>query len=135
MQIGQLAAQFDLNTKTIRYYESVGLLPEPPRNESGYRQYDTDDVDRLGFIRRAQQLGLSLNDICEILSFRDDGQAPCGHVVTLLQRNAHDLDRRISQLQALRDELNRLVAQAETLPVASKSFCRVIEHADLPTKG
>lgn len=135
MQIGQLAAQFDLNTKTIRYYESVGLLPEPPRNESGYRQYDTDDVDRLGFIRRAQQLGLSLNDIREILSFRDDGQAPCGHVVTLLQRNAHDLDRRISQLQALRDELNRLVAQAETLPVASKSFCRVIEHADLPTKG
>jgi DNA-binding transcriptional MerR regulator len=135
MQIGQLAAQFDLNTKTIRYYESVGLLPEPPRNESGYRQYDTDDVDRLGFIRRAQQLGLSLDDIREILSFRDDGQAPCGHVVTLLQRNARDLDRRISQLQALRDELNRLVAQAETLPVDSKTFCRVIEHADLPTEG
>ncbi len=135
MQIGQLAAQFDLNTKTIRYYESVGLLPDPPRNESGYRQYDTDDVDRLGFIRRAQQLGLSLDDIREILSFRDDGQAPCGHVVTLLQRNAHDLDRRISQLQALRDELDRLVAQTATLPVDRKTFCRVIEHADLPTEG
>lgn len=130
MQIGQLAAQFDLNTKTIRYYESVGLLPEPTRNASGYRQYDDTDVDRLGFIRRAQQLGLSLDDIREILSFRDDGQAPCEHVVSLLQRNAQVLDRRISQLQALRDELNHLVVRAEQIPAGSRTFCPVIEHAD-----
>ena len=62
MQIGDLAKHFDLNPKTIRYYEEIGLLPDPARTESGYRQYDGQAVSRLGFIQRAKLLGLSLEN-------------------------------------------------------------------------
>ena len=128
MQIGQLADRLGLNTKTIRYYESIGLLPEPARTASGYRLYAETDAERLAFIRTAQRLGLTLDDIREILAFREQGKAPCGHVIELLQQHAQDLDRRIDDMLALRHELMELVAQAENLPEDRAHYCRVIEH-------
>jgi DNA-binding transcriptional MerR regulator len=71
MRIGELATRFGLNPKTIRYYEEIGLLPRAERSDSGYRLYDEHDVERLGFIRRAKTLGLSLDEIRDILSVQE----------------------------------------------------------------
>src|SRR3546814_457103 len=80
MRIGELAARLAINTKTIRYYEGIGLLPPPDRTASGYRAYDEDDVERLTFIKTAQRLGITLDEIREILAFRERGERPCEYV-------------------------------------------------------
>ncbi|MBW3602103.1 MAG: heavy metal-responsive transcriptional regulator [Actinobacteria bacterium] len=128
MRIGQLAGRLGLNTRTVRYYESIGLLPEPERTAGGYRLYGEYDLQRLTFIRTAQRLGLTLDDIGEILAFRERGQTPCGHVVELLQRHARELDQRIAELRELRDELDELVARAGKLPDGAGAYCGLIEH-------
>jgi DNA-binding transcriptional MerR regulator len=76
MRIGEIANRVGVNTKTIRFYESIGVLPEPPRTKSGYRDYDDDHVERLRFIKTAQRLSLKLEDIAEILAFRDRATGP-----------------------------------------------------------
>lgn len=129
MQIGQLADRFGLNTTTIRYYESIGLLPEPDRSPSGYRRYAEADADRLAFICTARRLALTLDDIQRILSFREQGEAPCGHVRGLLRRQARDLDQRIFEMQRLREQLGELIDRGEDLPDdASTAYCQLIEH-------
>lgn len=70
LTIGQLAKNAGVNIETIRYYERRGLIPEPPRRESGYRQYSPEFVTRIQFIKRAQELGFSLNEIAELLALR-----------------------------------------------------------------
>src|SRR6266403_1817154 len=101
MQIGELASRSGISTKTIRYYEDIGLLPPPPRSPSGYRDYDTSTLDRLAFVRAAQAVGLSLGEIRGIVALRDEGQTPCGHVLDLLRTRSAELDRRITELRAL----------------------------------
>ncbi|MGH9104213.1 MAG: heavy metal-responsive transcriptional regulator [Acidimicrobiales bacterium] len=104
MRIGQLAAAVDVNPKSIRFYEQIGLLPEPGRRPSGYRDYGEEERERLVFVRTAQRLGLPLADIAEILAFKDRGEAPCAYVCTVLARQAAELDDRIGELEALRDQ-------------------------------
>ncbi|MGH3665445.1 MAG: heavy metal-responsive transcriptional regulator [Egibacteraceae bacterium] len=128
MRIGTLAERFGLNTKTLRYYESIGLLREPPRTPGGFRVYGEEDAERLGFIRTAQRLGLTLDDIREILAFRDQGRAPCDYVRQLLAQHAEELRHRIAEMRRLRNELRHLVARAEQLPPAANGYCRLIEH-------
>lgn len=118
MRIGELAERSGVSTKTIRYYEEIGLVPPAPRLRSGYRDYEPSMLDRLAFIRAAQAVGLSLGEIRSIVALRDEGQTPCGHVLDLLRTRSAELDRRIAELRALRGELNRLVARAETLDPA-----------------
>jgi DNA-binding transcriptional MerR regulator len=84
VRIGELADAVGVNPKTIRFYEQIGLLPEPERRPSGYRDYNDDDRERLVFVRTAQRLGLPLADIKEILAFADRGEAPCGYVRSVL---------------------------------------------------
>jgi MerR family copper efflux transcriptional regulator len=115
MRIGELAEQAGISTKAIRYYEQIGILTAPARTSSGYRTYDQVAVGRLGFVRAAQAVGLTLGEIRQIVAFRDDGQAPCAHVTDLLRRHAADLDARIRELQQLRGELRQLAERAGTL--------------------
>jgi len=129
MRIGQLADRFGLNPKTVRYYESIDLLPEPVRTPSGYRDYDEADAERLSFIRTAQRLGLSLDDIREILALHERDEPPCGHVVALLRHHTKELDQRIAEMQQLRDELTDMVARAAELKDTPGTFCGVIEHS------
>lgn len=124
-----------MTTKTIRFYESFGLLPAPPRTASGYRNYEDADAERLRFIKTAQRLGLSLDEIKEIIAFRDRGEQPCGYVADVLQRQVTDLDTRIREMRALRDELRRLQARAAEGMAADSKFCGVIEHPHLRHKG
>ena len=85
MLIGQIADELDVPTRTIRFYERKGLLPEPQRATNGYRIYDDTTIARLRFIRNAQAAGLTLAEIASIIHVRNDGTAPCSHVDTLLQ--------------------------------------------------
>ncbi|HWC12160.1 MAG TPA: MerR family transcriptional regulator [Acidimicrobiales bacterium] len=132
MRIGQLAARVGVNPKTVRYYESIGLLPPPPRLPSGYREYTDDDVDRVGFVRAAQRLGLSLSEISEILVFREQGERPCEYVLGVLDRQVADLDRRMAEMAELRRELIALKTVADRLPPDPTCYCAVIEHARAP---
>ena len=125
MQIGKLASRSGVATKTIRYYEAIGLLPPPARSASGYRDYDTSTLDRLAFVRAAQAVGLSLGEIRSIVALRDEGQTPCSHVLDLLRTRSAELDRRITELRTLRGELNRLVARAERLDPADCDPARI----------
>ena len=110
MHIGELAARFGLNSKTIRYYEEIGLLPRADRSESGYRRYDERDVEHLGFIRRAKTLGLSLDEIHDILSVWQEGAPPCGQVLELIDLKIGVIDQRIADLVAFRADLTTLRA-------------------------
>lgn len=110
MRIGELAARFGLNPKTIRYYEEIGLLPRADRSESGYRLYDERDVEQLGFIRRAKTLGLSLGEIRDILSVQQTGEPPCGQVLDLIDMKISAIEQRMAELETFRVELATLRA-------------------------
>ncbi len=129
MRIGEVATRVGVNPKTIRYYEGIGLLPDPGRLPSGYREYSDDDVDRLGFIRTAQRLGLTLSEISEILGFRERDERPCEYVLDVLDRQVADLDRRMAEMAKLRQELIALKGKADRLPAIEGCYCAVIEHA------
>src|SRR5579875_1692783 len=128
MRIGQLADAVGVNPKTIRFYEDIGLLPEPKRLASGYRDYTEEDRERLIFVRTAQRLGLSLADIAEIMAFKERGDAPCRYVRSVLALQVGELDDRIGELVALREQLRALQAIADDLPARGGWYCGVIEH-------
>jgi MerR family copper efflux transcriptional regulator len=130
MRIGELTQRTDVPTKTIRYYEDVGLMPEPPRTVGGYRDYGEDAAARLGFIRAAQSVGLSLGEIREVLAFRDRGETPCAHVASLIERRAADLSEHIAALERMRRDLERLSKKARAASPAKArgaAFCHIIE--------
>ncbi|MTV27940.1 heavy metal-responsive transcriptional regulator [Nitriliruptoraceae bacterium ZYF776] len=131
MRIGEVADELGINTKTIRYYESIELIPAAPRTSAGYRDYADEDLDRLEFIRTGRRLGLSLDEIRQILQLRERGEQPCAYVVDTLHRQLCDIDHRIRELIALREELHRLLKPADQ-PVeapdgANAPYCRLLE--------
>ena len=119
VRIGELAAEAGVTTKTIRYYESIGLLAPPERTPAGYRAYGPDAIDRLVFIRDAQATGLSLTEIQSILELKDAGRSTCEHSKALLARHLDELDAQIDRLTQTRIELLQLSGVAvELIPLA-----------------
>jgi MerR family copper efflux transcriptional regulator len=132
MTIGVLASQADVNPRTLRYYERIGLLVPSARTDTGYRLYTDRDAGRLSFIRRAQALGLSLTEIADIIALREAGTTPCRHVRAVAQAKVAVIDARITALAALRDELTRLADRAEAVEardVEGSSICLAVEGA------
>lgn len=115
-QIGELSARAGVPEKTIRYYEEIHLLPPARRGENGYRLYDDTDVERLRFVRRARELDFALDDIAEILAFRDRGEPPCRYVMTLMREQIDLIQERIRSLEQMRDELRMLHEAGRHLP-------------------
>lgn len=110
-KIGQVAAQSGLSVKTIRYYEDIGLLdPVVTRTEAGYRIFHPRIYNRLAFIKRAQSLGLSLQEICEILKVHDAGSLPCGVVKERLAAKLATIEEQIRSLQILHAELQGILS-------------------------
>ncbi len=137
MRIGELAARFDLNPKTIRYYEEIGLLPAAARSAAGYRRYTTQDAERLVFIRRAKALDLSLDEIRDILALRQRGEVPCGQVLGVIDDKLREIDARIEQLQTFRADVMRLRAdwsdwakQEGVRGPLAEQICPIIEQQD-----
>lgn len=131
MQIGQLARRAGVKTSAIRYYESVGLLPPPQRSDAGYRLYAEQHRARLDFILRARALGLTLDEIGEIVAFSEQGEAPCMHVDRMICDKIVEVETKITQLRRLQEELQELHEQAQTLalPITSEGdcVCQIIE--------
>src|SRR5215472_8422789 len=100
--IGTLAAEMGIKARTMRYYESIGLLPAPRRNTNGYRVYDGRAAQRIGFITKAKSLGLTLKEIGDILTIYDRGKAPCRTVQQLLERHLDQIEYQIRRLRALK---------------------------------
>ena len=128
VRIGELGDRLGVNPKTIRYYESIGVLPQPERTASGYRVYDESDVDRITFVKAAQRLGITLDEVREIVALRERDQPPCRYVREILAREVAGIDQRIAELQRLRDELVGLEAVADRLPASEGEICRLIDH-------
>ena len=135
MQIGVLAKKVGVNPKTIRYYEQIGFLPRAPRTKSGYRDYTERDAERLEFVRSAKVLGVALEEIKEVLAFRDRGVSPCPYVLGLINAKVAEVESRIRGLRMMARELKRLRRAAAALPrqeVAARArFCHIIENQKL----
>ena len=108
LKIGELAKATDTQVVTIRYYEKEGLLRQPERTGSGYRLYSEADVERLHFIRRCRQHGMSLDEIRDLLAFRDSPAPSCGWVNDLVERHIAKVEKQISSLQTLKAHLEAL---------------------------
>lgn len=130
MRIGELAAKTGVTTKTIRFWESTGLVADPNRAPSGYRVYGPEAVDRVEFIRHAQTAGLTLAEIRQVLAISDDGQPSCGHVAELIHQRLIELDDRIRELTETRDRLRRLAERAaDQDPAACDGYCAILRPA------
>ena len=111
LRSGELAKLTGVSTDTLRHYERVHVLPRPARTAGGYRQSPPEAADRVRLVRRALGLGFSLNELARILRVRESGGAPCRQVHALAREKLAQLDLKISDLQALRIQLQNVVAQ------------------------
>lgn len=125
MRTSELADQVGVNTETLRYYERRGLLDEPPRTPGGYRDYPATTVRLLRFIRRAQELGFTLDEVEELLHLDTGGPDSCDAARALAAARKADLEARIADLQRMRDTLTDLIATCD-LPRAVRS-CALLE--------
>lgn len=126
--IGVVAKESGLPVKTIRYYDEIGLLKTAGRTEGGYRVFAADVLTRLGFIRRAQSLGLTLTEIKEFLDVHDQGDLPCSHIQVKLEKKLAEIENQIQQLQVLKQELSGLLSGWKTVPDTSEeTICPIIE--------
>ena len=134
MKIGELAKATGLSTKTIRFYEAEGLIPDPPRTSSGYRAYTEPDLARLAFILKAKRLGLSLDEIKGILKLHDWNQPTCVHVRSLLEEKVAQIETVIQDLLGFKEELESLRDQATSLVDCrslGSNICSIIEQSGI----
>jgi len=110
LTIGQVARRAGIGIETVRFYERRGLIEDPPRTESGYRQYTEDVVSRLRFIKRAKGLGFSLKEITELLSLRLDPKTTCGDIKQKAEAKIDDIEGKIRSLKNMKKALTKLVA-------------------------
>lgn len=133
---GQVAKDLGIGVQTLHYYEREGLIPSPKRAQNGYRVYDAALVDRVRFIRKAQSLGLTLEDVKEIVELADRGACPCGHVHTALTSRLKEVDERLRELRSFRSDLASLVKRTGAVSSSRSgtgergvAVCQIIDSA------
>lgn len=128
--IGEVAERAGLTAPTIRYYESIGLVKPPARSEAGYRRYTETTIEELRFIKKAQGLGFSLEEISEILKLSRAGRAPCSHVLDVARRHLSAVDERIEQLRRFRRQLAREIEKWDgAREPTCDGLCQIIASA------
>lgn len=128
LTIGQLARRAGVGVETIRFYERQGLLAEPDRLPSGYRQYAGDAVDRVRFIRQAKDLGFSLREIQDLLELRVDAGSTCGDVKERARAKIADIEERIAGLERMKSALRSLERRCRGQGPTSE--CPILEALD-----
>jgi len=124
LQVSEVSRKLGVNPQTLYFYERIGLVPSPNRTESGYRIYGDEDVARLAFIARAKSMGLSLEEIGEILVLKEGDGINCCHTVRdRLRTKIEQIKDTIQQLQSLHDELIPIVEQCDRGIASSKEDC------------
>ena len=127
LSIGKLAKAIGIGIETIRYYEGLSLLPTPDRTASGYRVYDTSAIDRLRFIKQAQELGFTLAEIKDLIRLTEDEKADCAQVNAKAREKLVEIEDKIALLTTMRESLMVL---ADYCPADKKplSECSIINH-------
>lgn len=133
LTIGQLAGRAGVGVETVRFYEREGLLDEPPRRESGYRQYEEVVVDRLRFILRAKELGFTLKEIKELLSLRLDPSTTCADVKRRAEAKITDIEEKIRTLRRMKRALVKLTRACSGQGPTSE--CPILESLDPQEEG
>ena len=132
LRIGQLAKEASVNVETIRFYERKGLIPEPPRRESGYRQYTKNEVARIKFIKRAQELGFTLKEIAELLALRVDPQTTCAEVKEQAEMKIVQIEEKLRSLEKMKAALVKLAAECDG--TGPSSACPILEYLEIDRK-
>lgn len=128
---GELAKRCGVNFETVRFYEQQSLILKPSRSASNYRLYGEETVQRIRFIRRAQELGFSLGEIKELLSLRVRPGAKCADVLERAESKIRDIDEKIRTLKAMRQALVTLKHECQgSMPI---SACPILEALDAKT--
>lgn len=128
LKTGELAKRAGVNVETLRFYERKGLLPQPPRRESGYRQYPPENVRRIRFIKRAQELGFSLGEIKELLGLRVQAGTTCADVRERAEKKIRDVRQKIADLKAIERALGKLTASCSGRGPLTQ--CPILENLD-----
>ncbi|MGR3825329.1 MAG: MerR family transcriptional regulator [Salipiger marinus] len=124
LSIGTLAKRTGTKVQTVRYYEQIGLMPEPGRTDGGQRRYGAAELDRLAFIRHSRDLGFPLDAIRELLDLSDSPEKSCAQIDAVAQRQLKAVEARIARLQSLKAELQRMISECHSDRVAD---CRILE--------
>jgi DNA-binding transcriptional MerR regulator len=132
LKIGEVARRAGVGVETLRFYERSGLLDRPPaRTDGGYRLYDAEALKTLEFIKRAQSLGFTLDEIKRIIAESRAGQRPCAEVRETVRRRLAELDDQMAQIRRYRNALAATLKQWDEKGFADGDFCGLIESADL----
>ncbi len=123
LTVGELAKRSEVNSQTIRYYERQGLLPKPPRSKSGYRVFPVELVELIRFIKQAQELGFSLNEVKELLALQDNPLFTGIDVRKQVQAKVADIEAKIKTLNAMKKALTGLTATCKGNGSASECQC------------
>ena len=131
LKIGEVSKQSGIGIEALRFYEKSGLLDRPSRTYSGYRVYDADVLERLAFIKRAQVLGFSLDEVRQIIADARKGQSPCEDVREIVRRRLAELDERLREMRRYRKELAETLEEWDKEGRAPGHICGLIEGADI----
>lgn len=131
LKIGDVSKRSGIGVEALRFYEKSGLLDKPSRTYSGYRVYGADVLERLAFIKQAQALGFSLDEIRRIVEDARKGQSPCDEVREIVRRRMEELDERLRELQKHRKELKQTLDEWDKVGRAPGHICGLIEGSDI----
>ena len=135
MQIGAIAKQIGLSVDAIRFYERSSLLQRPPRTQGGFRMYDENDVETLGFIRRVQGLGFALNEVRELLDLRRSRLQPCAPVRRRLEHKVVDVRRKLADLRKLERELRIALRNCNKEMRKRSAHCPLLTETNKQKRG
>jgi len=130
LKIGEVSKCSGIGIEALRFYEKSGLIDKPARTDSGYRMYDARVLERLSFIKQAQVLGFSLDEIKRIIDEKRAGQSPCAEVRELVRLRLRELDERMQEMQRYRQELAAKLAEWDEAGEAQGHICGLIEGSN-----
>jgi DNA-binding transcriptional MerR regulator len=131
LKIGEVAKLSRIGIEALRFYERSGLLGRPSRTQSGYRMYDPEVLERLDFIKRAQVLGFSLDEIKQIIAEKQAGQSPCEGVRDIVRRRLQELDEQMREMRRYCNELAATLAEWDKTGAVEGHICGLIERSNL----
>jgi len=131
LKIGEVSKRSGVGIEALRFYERSGLLGRPARTMSGYRLYDAEVLDRLDFIKRAQLLGFSLNEIAAIIAEKGAGQSPCSAVREIVRQRLGELDERMREMRRYRNELAATLSKWDKAGETKGHICGLIEGTSI----
>lgn len=131
LKIGEVSKRSGIGIEALRFYEKSGLLDRPGRTYSGYRLYDEAVLERLAFVKKAQVLGFSLDEIKELINHKRNGESPCAEVREVVRIRLDELNDRIAKMIQYRDELSAALADWDEMGEAEGHVCGLIEGSTI----